>query len=182
MDIYLIRHTRVTGVDGICYGRTDVPLAEGFEAEAEAVRARLPDPETLTVLSSPSERCLRLAHFLGGPRARICPELMELDFGSWEGRAWDSIPREDLDRWGNDFLETPCPGGESLRQLEERVLSFWNTLTRGPGGDHVVVSHGGPIRVILSRVLGRPPLEMFSFPVDFGGVYRIRNDAGMILI
>ena len=44
MEIYLIRHTSVSVEAGICYGQSDVPVAESFAAEAAQVRAKLPPP------------------------------------------------------------------------------------------------------------------------------------------
>ena len=52
MKIYIVRHTAV-GVNGVCYGQTDVPLKETFESEAEVVKQKLQDLQFDAVFSSP---------------------------------------------------------------------------------------------------------------------------------
>lgn len=173
MDLYLIRHTCVQGAEGLCYGRSDIPLAPSFRAEAEAVKRSLP-PGPLIIHSSPSARCLELARYLGGEDIRVSPELQELDFGAWEARAWEAIPREDLERWGREYVDRACPQGESLRDMAGRVLPFWENLVREPVPGRVLVTHAGPIRVILASLLHLQLEEMFSLPVGFGSVRRIR--------
>jgi alpha-ribazole phosphatase len=64
--IYLLRHTRLAGAEGLCYGRTDVPLAASFHEELAVIRAGLAGVRFGAVWSSPAERCLRLAVALVG--------------------------------------------------------------------------------------------------------------------
>ena len=59
------------------------------------------------------------------------PRLAEIDFGRWEGRSWDHIPRDDIDPWAAG-TEDHAPGGESLRMLWERVR-----VARGQARKHV---------------------------------------------
>lgn len=178
MDIYLIRHTRVQGVNGICYGRSEVPLAADFMTDAEEVKRKLPTAEHPVYLSSPSRRCRTLAEFLSDGPYDIVPELGELDFGLWEMQAWDAIPRDSLDRWARDYLNHPCPQGESLKDMRDRVLHFWEGLTQHRSSPIVVITHAGPIRVILSHLLKIPAQELFSLAADFGGVSRITSKFG----
>ena len=65
MNVILIRHTRIAVPAGLCYGHTDVPLAESFLMDAAAVLAHLPwQPEL--VLTSPATRCRKLAEYIAG--------------------------------------------------------------------------------------------------------------------
>jgi alpha-ribazole phosphatase len=148
-------------------------LEEGFEQEAEAVRHELKGVEPALVLSSPSLRCRELAGYLSGGRYETSPELAELDFGEWELKAWDAIPREALDLWAADFAEKACPGGESLGDLKARVLALWEALPQRKMSPVFIVTHGGPIRVILNHVEGLGDRDLFSRPVPFGGVFRL---------
>ena len=178
MDIYLIRHTRVQGVEGICYGRSEVPLASGFEEDAETVKQKLPSAERRFCFSSPSLRCRSLAEYLSEGQYNVIPELGELDFGLWEMQAWDAVPRDALDEWARNYLHVPCPQGESLEGMQERVLRFWYGLPRRGLSPIILVTHAGPIRIILSHLLERPVQEMFSLPVDFAGISKIIWDLG----
>jgi alpha-ribazole phosphatase len=160
----LVRHTSVAALPGLCYGRTDVPLASTFAEDAAKVRAALGVVPRLA-FASPSIRCRQLAEVLGAPAVRVDPRLMELDFGAWENRRWDDLPRAEVDAWANDFVETAPPGGETFRALAERVASF---RREHEATDGVVITHGGVIRAWLCQVEGHPLREAFARRVDCG--------------
>jgi alpha-ribazole phosphatase len=122
MEVYLIRHTRVAVADGLCYGLLDVPLADSFEEEARELRAWLPAFDQ--IYSSPAGRCRRLAQHLGEDNVVFDDHLLELDFGAWEGRTWDDIDSPEARSWGNCFVDSACPDGESYKQLAARVTRW----------------------------------------------------------
>ena len=98
MILHLIRHPRPLVAAGICYGRLDLE-AENATALAASLRAEL--PTDLPVWRSPLSRCRALAEALH-PQPLIDARLAEMDFGAWEGRSWDTIPRAELDAWAAD--------------------------------------------------------------------------------
>jgi probable phosphoglycerate mutase len=76
--------------------------------------------------------------------------LRELDFGELEGKTWDECsPAQQKELTGFDGLV--APGGESVAQLESRVLDFIGDLRHG---EHLIFTHGGVIR-LLGRLAGR---------------------------
>lgn len=162
MALIFVRHTTPHVAPGTCYGRTDLALAESFEAEAEAVAAALarlaPDGP---ILSSPLSRCLRLAERLG-PFAPH-PAFVEMDFGAWEGQPWDAIPRAELDAWAADFLGARPHGGESVAQLRDRVAAGLEGLPTGS----VIVTHAGVIKA-AAAILNHP--EGWDIKPAFGAV------------
>lgn len=172
MTLYLIRHTPVAAPLGLCYGRTEVPLAGNFMTDAEAVRSALPSPP-FALVSSPAERCWRLAQQLGTD-VRIDPRLAELDFGEWEGAPWDSLPRAAVDRWCASFVEEGPPGGESFRALAIRATAFAVEACRA-SGDTVAVTHAGVIRALLAWSQSRPLADGFAIEVAFGSVHRLNG-------
>lgn len=144
MGLTFLRHPSVSAA-GICYGRTEVRLSAAHPTEiANALRAT-PRPEA--ILSSPSSRCRPLAQALAlAHRLEVLfdDRLLELDFGSWEGRPWSDIPRAESDPWAEDPVNRAPPGGESFAALTERVRAAL------AGRDGVaVVTHAGPIRAAL---------------------------------
>ena len=150
MALILVRHTTPDVAPGTCYGRSDLPLADNFLAEAAAVRGKLAalNPRG-PILTSPLTRCLRLAALLGS--AQIHDAFIEMDFGRWEGQPWDAIPRTELDAWAADFLAA-CPhGGESVAQLRDRVAAGLAQLDPGT----VVVTHAGVIKA-AAAIFGHP--------------------------
>ena len=71
---------------------------------------------------------------------RIDAQLVEMNFGAWEGGQWSAIPRAEIDAWAQDFEHYAAGGGESVRMLVERVAA-WN-----PSGIALVVTHAGWMR------------------------------------
>lgn len=147
MILHLIRHPKPLIDPGICYGQLDV-LAENPAVAAERLRGEL--PPDLPVWSSPLQRCRALAQALH-PAPRVDARLMEMNFGAWEGRPWDLVPRHELDAWAADVEGYAPPAGESPRQLRERVLDFVADLG---DGEHVLITHAGVIRVLLAQMTG----------------------------
>lgn len=179
-DIYLIRHTTPAVDKGICYGQTDLDVTESFPGEAEMILRSLPSGIG-TVYSSPLKRCTRLAeHLFPGMPVLLRPELMELHCGSWEMCGWDSLPKEEVDPWMQDFVNVRVPGGESYIDLYERVLGCWEEIVGGASGAAAVVAHGGVIRSILAGVTGTPLVDSFKvFALHYGCVVRVRPDGGL---
>jgi alpha-ribazole phosphatase len=144
----LVRHPAADVAAGICYGRLDVPVTDA--AAVASLVARLVGLGG-TIWTSPAQRCRMVAEALGA--ARIDPRLQELDFGAWEGLAWDEVPRAALDAWAADVSGFAPPGGERGSALIARVTAFASGLS---GGDHVVVTHGGPLKVLTALFRGLP--------------------------
>lgn len=145
-EIYLIRHTTPLVAKGICYGQTDLDIADSFNAEAAIIRQYLPE-KMEAVHSSPLQRCSRLAsHLFPDHSMELHNELMEIHCGEWEMKGWDELPKEVIDPWMKDFVNVRIPGGESYLDLHERVTRCFNGirgitgrrdigLTAGTGGD-----------------------------------------------
>jgi alpha-ribazole phosphatase len=105
--------------------------------------------------TSPARRCMALAGAAAtvtGLPATADPRLLEMDFGAWEGRPWDEVPRAALDAWAADPWGFAPPGGESGAAVVARLRAFHATLRPGA----VIVSHGGPLKVMAALNGGRP--------------------------
>lgn len=158
MRIAVIRHPAPLIRPGICYGRLDVPVTPLAASQIDSLAA---DPQlrrATRVWTSPARRCRgfadAIAHALAVPLT-IDPRLQELDFGAWEGQTWDVIARADLDRWAASPLTFAPPGGETGAQLVRRIRDFHSQCQRA-AEDCVIVSHGGPLKVLLPLLLGLP--------------------------
>lgn len=176
MEIYLIRHTMVAIEPGICYGQTDIPVANSFETELKAVQKKLQSFERFSVYSSPLSRCRMLAERLCADHVRMDPRLMEMHFGSWEQQRWDDIEEEQFSAWMVDFVHQRCTTeGESYQEVFDRVVSFWDELNRKQSGDALIVTHGGVIRALLGYLLDIPLENTMRIGIDFGGVTKVRQ-------
>lgn len=171
MELYLIRHTKPAVAPGICYGQTDLNPAASFQKEADRLSVHLPDTFD-QVYSSPLKRCAQLAQRLS--KSPIWDEqLMEMDFGAWEMKAWHDIPKEQLEPWMGDFVNVAVPGGESFEQLICRSLAALEEIIEQGASQVAIVSHAGVIRIFLGHFLKMNPQNYFDIQVDYGGVSKI---------
>jgi probable phosphoglycerate mutase len=92
-----------------------------------------------------------------------------MEFGTWDGLTFAEVAdrdREGLDGWVGS-LETPPPGGESFREVEERVLSGLDALIASyPGQSVLVVSHVTPIKTLVARAIGAPLESVFRMELS----------------
>jgi len=170
VQLYLIRHPAPQVAAGVCYGRTDLPLAEDVAAAAARIVAQL--PPHLPVFTSPLQRCRQLADALH-PAPRSDPRLQEMNFGDWEMMPWDLIQREALDGWAADPLGYAPPQGESVGQMQERVQSFV-TETRRQGLERAaLVIHAGVMKVIVGHAQGLPARKWMALKFDYESVVSV---------
>ena len=166
MRLYLIRHPKPLIEVGICYGQHDCPAEEAISA-ATSLLVEL--PAGLPVWSSPLRRCRDLAERLHAEPI-IDERLSEMDFGAWEGRRWDDIPRAELEAWAADVAGYTPPGGESPRQLQRRVLEFVTSLDVP---EAVIVTHAGVIRTLLAHWQDLPPERWTELNFAYGSCTRV---------
>ncbi|MGY6635178.1 MAG: alpha-ribazole phosphatase family protein [Alkalilacustris sp.] len=169
----LLRHTRPAVADGVCYGRTDLDLGPCFAAEAERLVADL--PAVVDVVSSPLQRCRRLAEAIAGARGlplRLDARLIEMDFGRWEGVAWSDIPRSELDAWAADLLHARPHGGETVAELAARAMAVLKALEQGPR-PVLAVTHAGILKAVRATLDGA---DAWHRPFAFGSWERIAPD------
>lgn len=172
MELALIRHPPVAVAPGLCYGASDVALAASVDQDIARLKALL--PERFALWSSPLARCRQLAEGLG--RAKLDQRLAEIDFGEWEMKSFDEIGRAALERWALDPVGHVPPGGESVRQMSERVLAFL-AERQAEGGSQVFVAHGGPLRAIAGQLLGLAPERWTSLDFAPARLTRFALDA-----
>ncbi len=158
MRVHLVRHLAPIVAPGVCYGRSNIAVDLGLQARAlPALRAQLPLDGP--VYSSPLRRCASLASSLSAA-VRFDARLVELDFGSWEMRHWDDIPRAEIDAWAADVALYRPGGGESVLDMAHRVAGFYDALVREAAPAAVVVCHAGTIRLMAARQRGLGPAAM----------------------
>jgi alpha-ribazole phosphatase len=188
MDLVLIRHPAPAIAAGVCYGRTDVPLAGDAVQAAAAIAERLaalgtPTPQAFW--TSPLVRCASIAAPLAGrfgQHAQADARLQEIDFGAWEGRCWDAIDRAALDAWAADLQHARVHGGENVAQFSERVggwLDEWRTRATDGTTAHVI-THAGVIRMLAALALDMPLDTLLARPLGMAALVWLQreNDTG----
>ena len=155
--LWLVRHARPLIEADRCYGRLDIPADTQATAEAAHAlhRALQPLADQVEVRHSPLQRCEQLAQSLQALRPDLASEadgrLVEMDFGTWEGRAWTDIAHADIEAWTARFADH-CPGGgESLASMLRRVahaLQEARETAHRQKGDVLWISHAGVARCV----------------------------------
>jgi broad specificity phosphatase PhoE len=167
-EIVLVRHGETEwSKAGKHTGRTDIPLTDRGREEAEAVGVALRGRRFERVLTSPLSRAAdtcRLAGF--GDVAEARDELVEWDYGAYEGRKTHEI-REERPGWS--LWQDGVPEGETAADVgarSDRVIAELREID----GDAVVFAHGHLLRVFTARWLGLEPTEGRLFALDSGTI------------
>ena len=153
--IYVARHGETAwSLTGQHTGRTDLPLTEHGEHNARSLAPRLQGMKFVKVFTSPLQRAVRTCELAGfGSVAETDPDLLEWDYGEYEGRRGDDIRKERPD-W--NLFRDGCPGGESPHQVATRANRVVGRL-RAILGDVLLFSSGHFIRVLATSWLGLDP-------------------------
>lgn len=182
--LYLIRHGVAEGVAGRCIGHTDVPLSAAGRMQCARLARAWQPPAKAMLWSSDLARARESARVLCAEWQRsddtvlTDAELRECAFGEWDGRWWSEIEARDavrLDRWMRDWGTESPGGGESLPMLVGRVRGVLRRITRSTAStDHVIVSHAGVLRAMLSLVLDAPDSAAFNWAMPHAHVSAVQ--------
>jgi len=153
--VYLARHGETAWtVSGQHTGVTDLPLTAQGEVEARRLGERLAGLTFAGVLTSPLRRAVRTCELAGfGSAAQVEPDLLEWNYGTYEGLTSADIRAEHSD-W--QLFRDGCPGGESPDQVGARADRVARRV-RAMRGDAVLFSSGHFLRVFAARWLGLEP-------------------------
>lgn len=163
-------------------GRCDVPLSAQGRAQVGAWRLPAAIAPPLRWLSSPLARAVETARILSAVEPEPVPALVETDWGEWEGRTLAELDAEFGEAFRHNAaagLDFRPPGGESPREVRDRVLRWLRALPP-TDGTTVAVTHNGVIRALVSAatgwdMTGKPPVRLqrdaiHGFAVDDGRV------------
>ena len=153
--VYLARHGETEwSLSGQHTGRTDLPLTQRGERNARALGERLRGLTFEKVYTSPLQRATRTSELAGfGAAAAADPDLLEWNYGDYEGRTTREIHAERPD-W--QLFRDGCPGGETPEQVGERADRVVRRA-REVQGNVLVFSSGHFLRVLAARWLGLAP-------------------------
>ncbi|HSW86101.1 MAG TPA: histidine phosphatase family protein [Rhabdochlamydiaceae bacterium] len=147
--IYLVRHGETEWtVKGRHTSLTDIPLTEKGRDQARLLSARLKHHDFQKVFTSPLKRAAETCSIVNLPLdAEVDPDLVEWNYGQFEGLTSDEIHRKDPD-W--TIFTKGAPGGESLEEIRNRADKVLKKLSGIPG-DIALFSSGHFLRVLTSR-------------------------------
>ena len=169
-EVWLVRHAETAwSRDRKHTGRTDIPLTDDGRRHAEGLRGVLAGRTFSLVLCSPLSRAQETASLAGlGEAAEARDELLEWDYGDYEGRTTKEIraARPDWYLWRDG-----CPGGESPADVAARCDHAIGEVL-GAEGDVALVAHGHILRALAARWM--------ELPIDGGG--RLALDTGALCV
>ncbi len=186
--LILIRHGQPDAAAELCLGQSNPRLSLAGQGQMRQLRANWRGRRPDRLLVSDLERAVQSAEVLGrgwGLVPQVDERLRELDFGSWQGRSWAEIERDDaaaLRYWSEDWVRRAVPGGESFEMLAARTRSWldeWIDAAR-ERETIAVVAHAGPIRALLCHVLGLPLGHAFRLAVDHARASQMRFFDGQL--
>ena len=156
--IYIARHGETAWtITGQHTGLTDLPLTPRGECNARALAQRFAGLTFSKVYTSPLRRARRTCELAGfGSVAEIDPELVEWDYGAYEGRCSADIHVERPD-W--QLFRDGCPGGETPAQITSRADNVVRRLRAMKDGNMLIFSSGHFIRVLAARWIGLEPTQ-----------------------
>lgn len=162
MYLTVLRHAQPLIEAGICYGQLDIDADPHATLQAAEQFCQLEWPQSLILRTSPAKRCQQLAVALQKIRPDFMIELdsrlLELNFGRWEGLAWENIPKDEIDAWVQDFRNYLTGGAESTAMILERVHSALQDYLRA-GSKEVWITHNGVLRSLICIQEGRLQIE-----------------------
>jgi broad specificity phosphatase PhoE len=180
--IILVRHSHHDLLGRVLVGREpNVSLSAAGTRQAQCLAAVLVRRGVTDVKSSPQLRARQtaepIAAMLGKP-VEIMPEFDEADFGAWSGRAFEQLQNDcHWQRWNSDRETCRPPGGETMHELQSRVLAGLSRLAKAhPGRCIAVVTHAEPARAAVLHYRGMSLGEFARVEIDPGSCTTLKFD------
>lgn len=161
--LILIRHGETAWTRQKRYqGRTDIPLSPSGKKQIVQLSKRLRRCRIHFFYSSALTRATQTAAILSkGRKTRVVRDerISEFNFGRWEGKTASELLRAkdpSYKKWCQGRWVNP-PGGETIRSFKKRHRDFLAAILKKHEGKTIaIVSHGGPVRMMLIQSLGLP--------------------------
>lgn len=176
-QIDVLRHGQCEGGD-IFRGHFDAQLTAAGLVQMQAACA---GSKILwdVIISSPLQRCWHFAQSCAPSTTSVRTDgrLKEMSFGDWDGKNIADVWHSDEARiaaWSRDPSSVTPPNGEPLVAVDQRVAQFLEDCVNQHHGQKILlVTHGGIIRVLLTRILGMPLAHANRWEVPYGCLSRL---------
>lgn len=191
--IYLLRHGELYEAGGAhrCLGRTDVPLTEEGEHQAQKIAGWFQDKQIDHIFCSPLSRCIKTAQIVKALADRntevvIRNDLRELEAGEWENLSFKEIKErypEEYEERGRHLGTYAPPGGESFEQAGKRFGQCLEKIRKEKtDGNLLIVAHAGVIRGYLCSLLDMSPDDIFVIPQPYVGISVLKETDGCLRV
>jgi probable phosphoglycerate mutase len=177
--LLLVRHVEHILQNEVLLGRThDAPFTERAGRQLKTLTELLSQQQVTAIHSSPRRRALETAQAIAATHnlaVEIRGKLDELDYGEWSGCRIDELEKHpQWRRWNRRRSAWRPPNGESMRELQDRMLEYAAELGRsGTANTIVAVTHAEPIRALMLYATGTPLDDFMRINVRPGSVTRL---------
>ncbi|HEA47262.1 MAG TPA: alpha-ribazole phosphatase [bacterium] len=176
--LILIRHGETSyNRDRRYQGYRDTSLTRKGKRQTRETALRLRNEPLDAIYSSDLKRTRYMAEIINSYHSlkiNILPELREIDFGDWEGKTYNEIQREWkglLSGWEKEPSKIKIPNGESIQELAKRTRTIIKKIISAHSNQKVaIITHGGPIRIILMDALGLGADNWWKTITSNGGI------------
>lgn len=161
MKIVLVRHGETEGnAKGLYEGKKEVSINDNGRNQSKKLGNLLKDYKFSKVYCSPQKRCKETLDIIietldfKPESIEYKEELKEIDFGLWEGLSYKEIEKVFPRQWEEfikDYKEFSFPDGERFIDFYKRAIKILDFLD---DGSYLILTHGGVIRAVLSKLLG----------------------------
>ncbi|MEQ8192697.1 MAG: histidine phosphatase family protein [Candidatus Eremiobacterota bacterium] len=196
MNIYLIRHGEtVYNREGRFQGQSNIPLNEAGREQAQKVARRFEDQfiqsgeNFAAIYSSPFDRTMDTAKAIAEKlhlTPTELPSFKEINMGEWEGQTKTEVLEKYKDqngvpllkKWHDDPLNNNIPGGETVRQVDNRVTAGLNEIVKNhkPDDNIIIVTHGGPVSVVACHAMKESLKEVSKKKIENTAVTVVQLD------
>ena len=161
--VILVRHGKTEWNKLFRYqGVTNIPLCQEGEDQARRVALRLSCISVQRIISSPLKRSLRTAEIIaeaaGGADVEVWDDLIEVNFGEWEGLTVQEIKAkfgaDTFNKWKNAQLDVQVPSGEDSEDLYRRASNTAKRIISLADEYTIIVGHGAMFRALLLPLIG----------------------------
>jgi len=181
--IYLVRHAQPDAQPGIYYaGQTDLPLSYSGTVRARELAAKLGINPT-NLCCTTMLRAKQTLEYLFPSRKdsfRIIENMEEIHGGEWELKPFAEIYKDwqqNAQDTAAELADSCAPGGETLRQLQQRAVTAFEKLLKETHGDILIVLHGGVIWTLLCNYFDFDLNKVFSYPFHYCSVTELSQTA-----
>jgi probable phosphoglycerate mutase len=173
--LWLIRHGETEwSLSGAHTGRTDLPLTVAGEEKSAKLREKLGGRAFDLVLTSPLQRARRTCEIAGyGAAAQIDDNLLEWNYGDYEGRTTDEIHR---DRPGWYLFRDGVPNGETIGQVANRARAIIDRCVNGGYNDVALFAHGHILRILAACWMALTPEDARLFALSTASVSTLGHE------
>jgi len=171
-NIYLVRHCKYENPDNMMPGRLPVPLSEEGKKQAEKIADYFTDKRIEKIVNSAVLRCKQTSKIISNGKIPITYDKRLLETTSaYQGYSFRDRKLE----WHVFYRHTEELGGETLNDVQKRMISFWQELIKGSESRVIISSHGDPLYCLNAYLKKEPLIDPVGYLLENDDYYWVKG-------